>query len=471
MSFPRPSGLSLLVAGAFFMENLDGTVIVTAIPQMADSFGVDPVDLSIGVSAYILALAVLIPASGWLTDRFGARPVFASAIVVFSLASILCGLSQTLPEFVGARVLQGFGGAMMVPVGRLVVLRNAKKSEIITAIATITWPGLAAPVLGPPLGGFITTYFSWHWIFFLNIPLGIAAFIVALRLVPQGERQDRPFDWLGFIFTGVACFTLLLGIELISRADPPWLWASASMACGIGVGYLAVRQARRDPHPLVELWALRLKSFSISIWGGTLFRASIGAVPFLLPLLFQIGFGLDAFVSGLLLLAVFAGNIVMKMFTTGILQRFGFRRTLLFNGFANAAAILACALITPATPVPVIMGLLFVSGLTRSMQFTTLATIAFAEIPAERMSGANTLANIAQPLGMALGIAVAALALRAAAVLFPADGASISLLQFHVSFLIIGIIALVAVIDTIGLAPEAGDELRTRPIKVARGRA
>jgi EmrB/QacA subfamily drug resistance transporter len=427
---------------------------------MAKSFGVEPVDLSIGVSAYILALAVLIPASGWLADRFGARTIFASAIVVFTLSSILCGFSQTLPIFVFARVLQGIGGAMMVPVGRLVVLRTAQKSEIVRAIGLIVWPGLAAPVLGPPLGGFITTYFSWHWIFFLNVPLGAVALLLTLRMIPEGETVDQPFDWPGFIYTGLACFALMLGIDLVSRADPPWIPSLISLVGGLVLGGLAVRHARRHATPLVDLHALRYKSFAVTIWGGTLFRASIGAVPFLLPLLFQIGFGLDAFVSGLLVLSVFAGNIVMKIFTTGVLNRFGFRRTLLVNGLLNAIVILACALIAPATPVPVIMALLFVSGLTRSMQFTTLATIAFADVPQERMSGANTLSNIAQPLGMAFGIAVAALALRAAALVFPAGTGAISLTQFHVAFIIIGLIALAGVLDTIGLAPEAGDTLR-----------
>jgi EmrB/QacA subfamily drug resistance transporter len=463
MALPRTTAISLLVAGAFFMENLDGTVIVTAIPQMAKSFGVEPVDLSIGVSAYILALAVLIPASGWLADRFGARTIFATAIIVFTLSSILCGFSQTLPVFVFARILQGIGGAMMVPVGRLVVLKTAQKSEIVRAIGTIVWPGLAAPVLGPPLGGFITTYFSWHWIFFLNVPLGAVALFLTLRLISEGETVDRPFDWPGFLFTGFACFALMLGIDLLSRNDPPWTLTVLFVGGGLLLGALAVRHARRSAAPLVDLWALRYKSFSLTIWGGTLFRASIGAVPFLLPLLFQIGFGLNAFVSGLLVLSVFAGNIVMKIFTTGVLNRFGFRQTLLVNGLINGVVILACALIAPETPVPVIMGLLFVSGLARSMQFTTLATIAFADVPQDRMSGANTLSNIAQPLGMAFGIAVAALAIRGAALVFPSGSSAISLTQFHVAFVIIGLIALAGVVDTIGLAPEAGDTLRKLP--------
>ena len=462
MAFSRSTAISLLVAGAFFMENLDSTVIVTAIPQMAKSFGIPPVDLSLGVSAYILAMAVLIPASGWLADRFGGKTVFASAIILFTLSSMLCGISPNLPIFVLARVIQGIGGAMMVPVGRLVVLRSAKKEEIIGAIGLIVWPGLAAPVVGPPLGGFITTYFSWHWIFFLNLPLGAVALAFALRLVPQGEIEQKPFDWGGFVYTGVSCFAIMLAIQLLSLDAPPIAWIAVLLVGGIAVGVVAVWHERREPHPLVDFYALRFKSFALTVWGGTLFRASIGAIPFLLPLLFQIGFGLDAFVSGLLVLSVFAGNIVMKIFTTATLNRFGFRHVLRVNGFLNAAVLLACALIDRTTPVPIIMGLLFVSGLTRSMQFTTLATIAYAEVPQDKMNGANTLQNVVQPIGFAFGIAVAALGIRVGVLLFPSSGAAITMSQFHVAFVIIGVIALIAVFDTLGLAAGTGDDLRKK---------
>jgi len=463
MPLSRATAISLLVAGAFFMENLDGTVIVTAIPQMAKSFGVEPVQLSIGVSAYILALAVLIPASGWLADRFGSRNIFAAAIVVFTVASVFCGLSANLWVFVLARVLQGVGGAMMVPVGRLVVLKTASKSEIISAIGLIVWPGLAAPVVGPPIGGFITTYFSWHWIFFLNVPLGVVALAFTLRLIPRSDGEDKPFDWLGFVLTGISSFALMLGVQLLADA-PREIWTYLLLALSLVSGYLAVQHARRAEHPLIDLYALRFKTFSVTVWGGSLFRASIGAVPFLLPLLFQIGFGLDPFRSGLLVLSVFAGNIVMKIFTTAVLNRFGFRRVLIVNGLLNAATLFACSFIAPETPVPVIVGLLFLSGLTRSMQFTTIATIAFADVPPERMSGANTLSNITGQMGFAFGIAVAALGLRLGGLLFPSANGVLTLPQFHFAFLGIAVIALLGVIDTLGVASTAGDELRkSRP--------
>jgi EmrB/QacA subfamily drug resistance transporter len=461
MTLSKNTAIPLLVAGAFFMEMLDGTVIVTALPQMGEAFRVAPVDLNIGVSAYLLTLAVLIPASGWAADRFGARRVFAAAIAVFTLASVLCGICDSLWAFALARVLQGVGGAMMVPVGRLAVLRTTPKHDMIRAIAVITWPGLVAPVLGPPIGGFLTTYASWRWIFFLNIPLGALAFVLALRLIPSGERdREKPFDAIGFVLVGAACFFTMYGLDLFSQIGASGYPAGACVIVGLGLGMLAVHRAGRTRHPLVDFSALQFRSYATTIVGGSLFRIAIGSIPFLLPLLFQVAFGLTAFQSGLLVLAVFAGNLVMKPFTTLILRRFSFRTILLVNGLINAATILACALLTPATPVAVIVALLFVSGLSRSMQFTALNTLAFADVPAAKMSGANTLFNMAQQLSMGMGIGVGAIALRAGGLLVVGASSSLSLPAFHVAFVAVGVIAVVAVFDVIGLAPVAGDEIR-----------
>lgn len=457
------AALPWLVAAAFFMENLDGTVIVTALPQMAKSFGVAPVAMSIGVSAYVLTLAVLIPASGWVADRFGARRVFAAAIVLFTLASVLCGLSTDLASFTAARVLQGAAGAMMVPVGRLVVLRNTPKPQLMRAIATITWPGLAAPVLGPPVGGFITTHWSWHWIFFLNVPLGLLGLLAALLLIPKGHAETRrPFDFGGFVFTSGACLALMAAVELLSHGGQG-LAAAASAAAALVLGVLAVRHARGHPHPMVDLWALRIPSFAVTVYGGSLFRIAIGAVPFLLPLMFQLGFGLNAFEAGLLVLAVFAGNIAMKPLTGPVLRRFSFRQVLGVNGVINAAAIFACALMSPATPVPVIAGVLFVSGLARSMQFTALATLAFADVPQPRMSGANTLFNTLQQMALGMGIAVGALALQLGALLLGghgSPGSTLALQEFRIAFAAIGVLALLPLLDVRRLARDAGDEVR-----------
>ena len=445
------------------MENLDGTVIVTALPQMARSFGVHPVDLNIGVSAYLFTLAVLIPASGWMADRFGTRSVFAWAIVLFTGASVLCGLCHNLTTFTLARILQGIGGAMMVPVGRLAVLRTAKKHELISVIATITWPALAAPVLGPPLGGFITTYASWHWIFFLNVPLGLIAFTWALRLLPKDVPEaSLPFDGVGFVLSGGACFALIYGLEMVSRGHAPWLLTSLLLVCAVLFGMAAMFHFRRQAHPLIDFRSLRISSFLVAVRGGSLFRMAIAAVPFLLPLLFQIGFGLSAFDSGMLVLSVFAGNLVMKSLTTPILRRFPFRTTMLVNGTLNAATLFGCALLTPATPLPLITALLFVSGLTRSMQFTALNTLAFADVPEDWMSGANTLFNMVNQMGMAMGIALGAVALRIAALFGPAAPGIIPMAQFHIAFVLVGLVALFDLIDMVGLDPAAGDRVRAR---------
>jgi MFS family permease len=441
MVLSRASAIAFVVAGAFFMENLDATVIVTALPKMASSFGVPPIDLNIGVSAYVLTLAVFIPASGWVADRLGARTVFAGAIVIFTVASVLCGVAQSLPAFTAARILQGAGGAMMVPVGRLVVLRTTAKPELLRAVATITWPGLAAPVLGPPVGGFITTYASWRWIFFLNVPLGLAALRCALRLIPNARgAAPRPFDALGFVLTGLACFGVMYGIDLMSGADAPWGQAALLLGGSLLLGAVAVWHAQRSAHPLVELWALRLRSYAVVMAGGSLFRMSIGAIPFLLPLMLQLGFGLDPFASGLLVLAVFAGNLAMKPLTTPVLRRFGFRRTLIGNGLITAAATFGCALLEPTTPV-------------------TLSTLAFADVPSARMGGANTLFNMAQQMGFGMGIAIGAVSLRLAGIVHEHHAAVPAVDDFHLAFVLVGGLALLGVADVIRLPADAGAEV------------
>ncbi|MGA5653293.1 MFS transporter [Rahnella contaminans] len=455
------SALPLLVAGAFFMENLDATVIVTALPQMAKDFGVHPVDMNIGVSAYILTLTVFIPASGWIANRFGTRNVFSLALILFTLASLLCSASVSLSTFTAARMLQGFAGALMVPVGRLVVLKNTQKSDLIRAIATITWPGLVAPILGPPLGGFITTYASWHWIFLLNLPLGIIALVFSRKLIPQVEGQKGvPFDVTGFVLTGAACLGLIFGLDMFNQGTINW--KPVTMVGGaVIVGALAVWHSGRATHPLLPLTALKIKSYAVTIYGGSLFRVAIGALPFLLPLMFQLGYGMNAFDAGLLVLAVFAGNLAMKPFTSPILHRFRFKSIMLVNGLLNSATIFACALLTPDVPTAITLLLLFASGMTRSMQFTALNTLAFSQVPAEQMGGANTLFNTAQQLSTGLGIAIGALSLRVAEHFLPAS-AGMQTGTFHIAFIIIGVFSLTGTLDSLTLDPTAGDEIRRK---------
>jgi len=461
-SLPAGSALPLLVAGAFFMENLDATVIVTALPQMAQAFGVHPVDMNIGVSAYILTTTVFIPASGWIANRFGTRKVFSMAIVLFALASILCSVSTSLATFSAAGMLQGFSGALMVPVGRLVVLRNTSKSDLIRAIATITWPGLVAPIIGPPLGGFITTFASWHWIFIINVPLSVVALYFSQKLVPAlpGEK-GVPFDWLGFVLTGAACLGLMFGLDLFNQQGVSWL----PIACVVGsilLGALTVLHSIRTPFPLLPMVAMKIKSYAVTIYGGSLFRIAIGALPFLLPLMFQLGYGMSAFDAGLLVLAVFAGNLAMKPFTSAILHRFKFRSVMLVNGILNSLTIFACALLTPEVSTSLTLLLLFASGMTRSMQFTALNTLTFSQVPSEQMGGANTLANTVQQLSTGLGITIGALSLRVAEHFQTDAGSTVHLEQFHVAFIIIGLFSLVGTLNNLSLSPTAGDEIRRK---------
>jgi EmrB/QacA subfamily drug resistance transporter len=448
--------LALLVAGTFFMENLDATVIAPAVPRMAASFGVPAVDLNTGISAYMLTLGIFIPVSGWIAQRFGARRVFALAILGFTLASLLCGLAQTLNQFIAMRVLQGASGAMMVPVGRLVVLRATPKERLIAVIATLTWPALVAPVLGPPLGGLITEQADWRWIFYLNLPLGLLAFIAALVLVPRGDAaQRRPFDWSGFLLTGAGLFSLLWAAEAAGRANVGW---AGTLLCAVaGLGFLAAAawHLGRTGNPMVDLAALRAPTYAVTIWGGSLFRIGISALPFLLPLMLQVAFGYDALQSGMVLMAVFAGNLAMKPFTTRMLTRFGFRPVLVGNGLLNAAATAACAGFTHDTPLLLICALLFLCGLTRSLQFTALNTLAFADVPQPQMTGANTLFSAAIQLSTGLGIAFGAVALRLGE-WATAASAMDAAVPFRFAFLAIACLSALGVLDALSLQPTAG---------------
>jgi EmrB/QacA subfamily drug resistance transporter len=446
-----------LVAATFFMENLDGTIIATALPQMAHAFGVHPADMSLGITAYLLTLAVFIPISGWAADRFGLRTVFGSAIAVFTAASVLCATTTTLPAFAAARVLQGIGGAMMVPVGRLAVLRATPKDDLMRAIAIITWPGLVAPVIGPPLGGFITTYSSWRWIFYLNVPLGIVGLLLTLRYI-DNVREDakRRFDLPGFALCGLACTTLLYAMELIGRTDADWALVGVLVAVGLAASVMSYRHLQRAAQPVVDLSALRVKTFAVAMGGGSLFRIAISAAPFLLPLMFQVGFGMNAFDSGLLTLAVFAGNLSMKLVTTQVMRRFGFRPVLIVNGVLAALSLAAMALLTPATPKFVIVAVLFASGLSRSLQFTALNTISFADVPKSQMSGASALSSTLFQMTMGVGVAIGAIALRIGEWLHGHDAHSIGPEDFSVAFLIVGLVGLLGVADLFGLSRDAG---------------
>lgn len=448
------NALALLIAGCFFMEFLDGTIITPALPQMAVSLGTDAVDLHVGISAYLLTVAVFILPGGWAAERFGARPVFTAAIGVFTLASGLCALAVSADTFVAARVLQGIGGAMMVPVGRLVVLRTTAKSDLMRAIALLTWPGLTAPLLGPPLGGFIAEHLHWRFIFLVNLPLGVAATAVAWRLVPQvAPGAPRPFDWKGFALAGSACLCAELSLDVLSRADPAWIAAAVLPVVAAAAGWAAYQHLRGHDHPLLELSPWRIPTFRMVMVTGTAMRAQISAMPFLLPLLFQLGFGYDPFHAGLMVLWLFVGNIGMKPMTSWVLRRFGFRSTIAGNAAVQAGTMLGCAAISAATPIAAVLPLLVLSGASRSMQFTALATLAFADVPQERMAPANTWFSVAFQLGNGIGVALGAVVLRVAGA---ASGAGSGPAAFHGAFATLAVFMLLLAAAAIRLRPDAG---------------
>ncbi|KAB0678539.1 MFS transporter [Aureimonas leprariae] len=462
----RPRLVALVVAVAFFMQMLDGTIVTTSLPQMALAFDTPSAAMSIGVTVYMLTMAVLIPLSGWLGDRFGARRVFMAAIAVFTFASLLCGLAADLPQFVAARALQGFGGALMTPVGRTIVLRNAPKSELVRAIAMITWPALIAPVLGPLVGGVIVTWADWRWNFFLNLPIGVAGLLLVSRFVPD-ERAEAagPFDVTGFLLSASALGLLLTGLESVGRERVQPVVAAASIAAGGALMVLSRRHLSRAPHPLFDLSAFRLPTFRLATLGaGTGTRAAINAAPFLLPLLFQTAFGWSAVRSGVFVLVYFAGNLGMKVVTTPLLRMFGFRTILVANGLVAAASLGGFAFVSATTGEAALAALLLVAGLSRSLEFTALNTIAFADVGPEQRASASTISAMAQQLSMLLGVAVAAAILNLCR--FARNGTASVPADFAFAFLALAVIGIASALRFLALAPDAGSDVSGhRPAK------
>ena len=454
----RPTLIAIIVAAAFFMETLDGTVIATALPKMAESFGVGAIQLSIGITAYMLTLAIFIPASGWLADRFGTRTIFCGAIAMFTLTSIACGIAPDFYTFIAARIVQGAAAALMSPVGRLVVLRSVEKRDLLRAAAITTWPGLLAPVLGPPLGGFITTYATWRWIFFLNVPLGLIGVVMVLRYVGEyREAKKRPFDVTGFALTGLALGALMYGFDRTGVRE--WWSAGALIAAGIVCGGLAIRHLERHEHPLIELSPMRVHTFSVGVWGGILFRMAVGATPVLLPLMFQRGFGFTAFAAGVLTLGYAIGNIAMKPLTTPILRRFGFRATLSVDGLLSTLCIILCGFLSSTTPEWVVMVLLILTGGFRSLGLTGLFSLPFVDIAAAQRTAATTLTNITQQVGFGLGVAFGSIALQASLLLRGAGADALTVFDFRFAFAAVALVGALALPGFLSLAPHAGAEV------------
>jgi EmrB/QacA subfamily drug resistance transporter len=457
--------LALLVAATFFMENLDGTVITTALPRMAVSLHQPAVRLSVAITAYLVTLAVLIPVSGWIADRFGARTVFAGAIVVFTLASALCAGSTSLAELVVARVLQGAGGALMVPVGRLVVLRETPKSELVRAVAYLTWPALLAPVLAPAIGGVLVTDASWRWIFLINVPLGAIALLVALRVVPPVRAvQRRALDVTGVVLSGLGIALLVDTAQSLEGARVPWTTVVVGLL-GVALTAAAVRHLLRSSSPLLDLRIGRIPTYRVAVLGGSLFALAVGAVPFLVSLDLQDGLRWSAVHAGLVVIAVFAGNVAIKPFTTPILRRWPFRVVLAAAALGVGITMFVCGSFGAWTPLGLMLAVLFMSGVTRSIGFTAYNTIVFSDVPEDRMSDANVLFSTVQTLALGLGVALGALAVRASGPLERAlGGRGTGMAPYALAFVLVGIVPLVAILESIRLPRDAGASLAVRRV-------
>ncbi|MGD9542999.1 MAG: DHA2 family efflux MFS transporter permease subunit [Methylocystis sp.] len=451
----------LIIATALFMEQLDGTVLATALPAMAADLHEDPVALKLALTSYLLSLAVFIPLSGWAADRFGARRVFRAAIIVFTFGSILCGLANSLGAIVAFRVVQGLGGAMMTPVGRLVLLRTAPRHELVRAMAYLTIPALLGPMIGPPIGGFIATYFNWRYIFWVNVPIGALGVMLVTRFIPDlREEWTPPLDVAGAILSGVGLSCLVFGFTIAGRGFAPTPVVALIVALGAAALFAYVRHAKRAPYPIVDLDLLRIPTFRAAVFGGFLFRIGLGATPFLLPLLLQAGFGLSAYEAGLLTFVSAAGAMAMKTTAQPILRRFGFRRVLIVNALISAAFLAFNASFTVATPHLLIMGALLVGGFFRSLEFTALNAIAYADVDQEAMSRATSFASVAQQLSLSTGVAIGAAALEAARAL--RGGGALEAADFTPAFLVVAAISTLSVTSFLPLASNAGDNLVRR---------
>ncbi|MBV8791751.1 MAG: MFS transporter [Pseudolabrys sp.] len=456
----------LIIACALFMENMDSTVIATSLPAIATDIGTNPLALKLAVTSYLLSLAIFIPASGWTADRFGARTVFCTAIAVFIAGSIGCAVSGSLTDFVIARIVQGVGGAMMTPVGRLVLVRTIPKREFVGAMAWVTTPALIGPVIGPPVGGFITTYATWHWIFLINVPIGLLGIALAMRFIPnvRADKHER-FDVLGMMLSGLGIAGLAFGLSVAGLNFLPWSVVAALVVFGAIFTTAYFVHARHTAVPALDLKLFRLRTFQSSVIGGFMFRLGIGALGFLLPLMLQIGFGMTPFRSGLITFSTAIGAMGMKIATTTVLRWFGFRNVLIFNALISTAFLAACAAFTPATPVMLMMVLLVCGGFFRSLEFTCINTLAYADIDPARAGRATSLVSVAQQLAVSSGVAVGALAVENT--LWLRGHETIMANDFAPAFIAVSVISGLSVVMFSRLAHDAGAELANRPPREA----
>ena len=451
----------LIIAVALFMENMDSTVIATSLPAIAADIGTNPLALKLAVTSYLFSLAVFIPASGWTADRFGARTVFRAAIAVFIIGSIGCAMSGSLLDFVIARIVQGMGGAMMTPVGRVVLVRTIAKRDLLNAMAWVTMPALIGPVIGPPVGGFITTYASWHWIFIINVPIGIIGILLATRFIPEVRAEKHePFDTVGMVLAGLGIAGVAFGFSVLGLNFLPWTVVASLIGGGVIFFSAYLVHARRTPYPALDLALFRIPTFRASVVGGFVFRVGIGALPFLLPLLLQVGFGMTPFQSGLITFVSAVGAMSMKMAAAPLLRRLGFRTVLVANAIISAAFLGVCAAFTQNTPVWVILMLLLVGGFFRSLQFTSINTLAYADVEQARVSRATALVSVMQQLAISTGVAFGALAVELT--LHVRAQPNLTAADFPPAFIAVAVISAASIFMFARLSPDAGAELANR---------
>ncbi|MDR3494663.1 MAG: MFS transporter [Ancalomicrobiaceae bacterium] len=459
-AIPNFRTIALIIASAMFMEQLDGTVLATALPTMARDFGISPPAVSIALTSYLLSLAIFIPASGKIADRFGSRNVFRGAIVTFVLGSILCAQAPNLALLVVARLLQGLGGALMMPVGRLILMRNVARHDLVSATSWLLVPALIGPLLGPPLGGLIVSYLDWRWIFYINVPIGCLGILLVSLFIPDSNaNSDEPFDGVGFVLSGLSLGLLLFGFELSSHEGLASL-SVALVALGLAAGIAYLRHARHHPAPILDFRLMRIPSFGTSVIAGSLTRITQGAQPFLLPLMLQLGFGFTAAGAGLIVTATAIGSLSMKAFAPSILRWFGFRSSMIVIGLISTFGYALCAAFRPDWPVELIFAILVGCGFFMSFQFTAYNTVAYDEIEPKCMSAATSFYTTFQQMMLSLGICIGALALHGAILLRGRESPALG--DFSVAFLVVTGISLTATIWNARFSKTAGEQMRGR---------
>ncbi|WFS00164.1 DHA2 family efflux MFS transporter permease subunit [Rhizobium tumorigenes] len=453
-----------VVAVAFLMEQLDSTIIVTAIPAMSHSLAVTPLAMNLAVTAYILTLAMFIPVSGWFADRFGARRIFALSLLIFTIGSVLCGLAVNFPMLIATRALQGFGGAMMTPVGRLILIRSFPRSQLVTAMTYMTLPAILGPLVGPILGGVLTTYLSWRWIFYVNVPFGIIGIVMALRYV-EDTRADtsKRFDVPGFLMVGSGLVLLQYGIENIGRPAIPVPAIIAVLVAALLLLVFFVRYARAVAAPAVDLTLFRRRSFRVGTLAGGICRVGLNGVPFLLPLMLQIGFGVSPIVSGSLTFASAFSALVVRPISQRLLRAFGFDRVLTWSAVAGSLTVAGFSLMTPQTPYWLIIAWVFLFGLMRAAQFMTSNTLSYSDTPAAQLSSATSLGGVLQQLSVSFGVSIAAMLLG----LVTAGSGALTLGSFHIVFLVMAVIPLLGLPGFLQLKPEDGQQVSGHVRRIA----